>query len=229
MKKGVFLLTLFSVTMFCVGCVSKLDFLARQNISEYRQCLFVSSGESFVATFTCGKRECSYNYDGVSNKLVDFGVLSIKYTTKLNLDNMPQYLLFIDTMQYEGVFEFNPIDNTYVADICKNISSYADIYLRVYGGGVDEQMKMICVSNSWKINYKQAFDIAIGCFEPILKCQVQKNKVNGEFFVKIVGENLENIFDICWYVGYVGQDDTVLACIINVNTGEIVAHKSQTK
>ena len=77
-------------------------------------------------------------------------------------------------------------------------------------------MKMICVSNSWKINYKQAFDITINYFEPTLKGQISKNKINGEFFIKIVGENLENFFDTCWYVSYIGKDGTLLACIIKL-------------
>ncbi len=189
----------------------------------------MASCEDFIATFTSGKRESSYYYDGGSTRLVEFGVVSIKYTSKLTVDSVPQYLLFIDTMQYEGVLEFNPIDNTYVADICKNISSYADIYLRVYGGGVDEQMKLPCVSNNWRVSYKQAFDIAISHFEPTLRSQIVKNKINGEFFIKIVGDNVGDIFDICWYVSYLGKDGTVLACIINPNTGEILADKSQTK
>ena len=226
MRKGVFLFVVILCCLFLqTGCSGKLIFLAKQQISEYRECLFMSTGEDFVATFTSGKREEPYSYNGHKGRLVEFGVLSVKYNAVLNADSQPQYVLFIDTMQYEGLLEFNPIDNTYVADIAKNISCYADMYLRVYGGGVDEQMQMPCVSKNWQYSYKQAFDIAVKQFNDVLEKQLNNNNLKGEFFIKIVGDIAEVEFDICWYVCYIGQDKTMLACIISPNSGEVLASK----
>ena len=146
------------------GCNYKDNYIYRQNISEYRQNLFLVEGKDFVVSFTSGKREQLYKYDGVKTSLVDFGVLSVRYISKLNTDNVPHYTLFIDTMQYEGVLEFNPIDSTYVADIAKTVSDDADLYVRIYGGGIDDQMKMPCVSQHWAVSYKQAFDMTTNTF-----------------------------------------------------------------
>lgn len=224
-KRIFFALILIISISFLSGCNSNLLYLSRKVISEYRETLFAASVEDFNATFTSGKREASYFYDGMNSTLVEFGVLSIQYNGKLVAGTEPQYVLFIDTMQYAGFLQFNPIDGTYVADIEKCISNKADMYLRVYGGGVDDQTQMICISNNWKVSYKEAFNIAVDEFKPQLKTQIKNNRIQGEFFIKIVGDKLNQILNICWYISYLGEDGLTLACIIDVNTGEILAKK----
>ncbi len=188
--------------------------------------MFLAEGKDFVVSFTSGKREQLYKYDGIKTSLVDFGVLSVRYTNKLNADNMPHYTLFIDTMQYEGVLEFNPIDSTYVADIEKTVSDNADLYVRIYGGGIDDQMKMPCISQHWAVSYKQAFDIATDTFAEKLKTQISKNKLLGEFFIKIVGQGVGEDMTICWYISYLGRDKTTLTCIIDTATAKVLATKA---
>jgi len=212
--------------LFVSGCNGKLTFMARRVISEYRECLFVANFKNFNATFTGGEREKYYRYDGFSTELVEFGAVSVSFSNPPKVNEQIQYVLFIDTIQYNGALEFNPIDNTYVADIEKNISPKADVYLRVYGGGVDEQSVMTCISKDWRISYKQACTIMLKEYKKELKSQTQSNKLNGEIFIKLVGEHVNNFNSICWYVNYIGRDGTNFVCIIDVNSGEIVGKKS---
>ena len=225
MIKRIFLLIFLIPVLLLSGCNVGFKIKAWQVVSEYRKCLFVANCEDFSATFTSGKRESSYSYDGVSSNLVEFGVLTVQFFSKLEPNNIPQYVLFIDTIQYEDILEFNPIDGTYVADIGKDISNKSDIYLRVYGGGINDQTKMKCVSNNWKVSYKQAFNTALQKFKPTLKKQIKHNSINGEFFIKIVGDKSDQTLNICWYVSYLGVDKTTLACIIDVYSGQIIAFK----
>ena len=154
MKKCLFLL-IFICFLFN-GCSSFLQGKCTRKISEYRSCLFYFKGENFIATFTSGKREKDFLYNGIKTRLVPFGVISIKYLSNFDIKESRDYMLLIDSRQYNGKLEYNPIDGTFVADICKEVTKDSDIYLRIWGGGTNDQAEMVCISKDW-VSYKSAF------------------------------------------------------------------------
>ncbi len=201
------------------GCsVSKYKLVMRQ-VSEYRKSIFVGEADNFSATFTTGKREDPYVYDGSKASMVEFGVLSVKFGSDI-ADN-PEYILFIDTLQYSGKLERNPYDNTYVADIEHEISSNADIYLKIYAEGINEHITMVSKSKDWKIGYKQAIRLAVDEWDSIVYSYIDGKQLSAEVFVKIVADGEQKY----WYVSMLCPNGDNYTCLIDVNSGEILARK----
>jgi|GEM_PF-3298008 len=218
MKKCLFLL--FCIPFLFSGCGRY--YTLKSKISEYRACLFYLKSEDFVATFTSGKREKEFYYNGVSTTLVPYGVIAVKYLSDVPIDEKREYMLLIDSLQYTGELEYNPIDGTFVADIGKEMSKDSDIYLRLWGGGITDQAYMECVSKTW-IDYKAAFKTATEHMKSKLKPYIKSGKLNGEFFIKFVGERaLENV---SYYIQFVGEDKKSFVCLIDVYSGKVTYTK----
>lgn len=211
-----FIICLLFITLFS-GC-SGLYIKASKYISEYRSCLFFLKSEDIIATFTSGKREKEFYYDGKNTRLVPYGVLSVKYTSPVDIEKERNFVLLIDSLQYTGKLEYNPIDGTFVADIGKEITENSDIYVRLWGGGVSDQAHMYCVSQDF-IDYKEAFKIAVNHMGDSLKKYIHSGKLKGEFFIKFVGERV--LDEMSYYVQFVGQDKKSIVVLIDVFSGEI--------
>ena len=220
MKKCLFLL-LFVMVLFS-GCSGGFYLKSKMQISEYRSCLFYLKSEDFVATFTSGKRERDFFYDGKKTKLVPYGVISVKFFSNVNIETKKEFVLLIDSLQFTGRLEYNPIDSTFVADIGKEITEDSDIYLRLWGGGISDQAYMECISKDW-IDYKDALKIAVKKLSPYIKEYQKGFALKGEFFIKFVGENDKD--NIMYYVQFVGRDKKSKICLIDVFSGKVVATK----
>ncbi len=187
-------------------------------ISEYRSCLFYFKSEDFVATFTSGKREKDFSYNGVHTSLVPYGVLVVDYNSIVGVEDDRRFVLLIDSLQFTGKLEYNPVDSTFVADIGKEITEDSDIYLRLWGGGVSDQSHMTCVSKGF-IDYKDAFYIALDAFDDKLKEYKVRGKVRGEFFLKFVGDKAMD--EVSYYVQFIGEDKRTFVALVDVYTGKI--------
>ena len=203
--------------MFCSGC-NNLYVKAYKNISECRSCLFAFEGEDCFATFTSGKREDPFLYDGINNELVSYGVLLVKYKSQFDVNILPNFVLLIDSMQYSGKLEYNPIDSTFVVDIKKEATQNSDIYLRLWGGGVNEQSHMKCLSNAF-IGYKEALKIAVFNIKDMGNSSKDLKNLRGEFFIKFVGE--ESLVNINYYVQFITKDKETIIFIIDAYSGDL--------
>lgn len=211
--------------IFLQGCSVNKNRVLLKSVSEYRKNLYVGETQGFTITFTTGKREEPYATDGVRGKMVGFGVLSVKYESKLPDDLY--YEMFIDTVQYGGKLEFNPYDNSYVADIMKEVSSKDDIYLKIYNHDINIHATLKCVSREWKVSYKDAIRIVSQDMGSDLYDYIDGNKLNAECFVKIVSEDQE-MNKIYWYVHVVCKNGDTYTYLIDVNSGEILAKKGNS-
>lgn len=205
-KKKVLLYTILAVVFIALvcmsflltGCSANINTLVKNNLSEYRSGICYGESTNLSATFTMGKREDPYVLNGKKENLVEFGVLTITFYEELSI--APSYTLMIDTIQYSGKLEKNPFDGTYVADICREVSASADVYLKVLGGGINESLNLINVSKDWQVSYKKALKIASEEFSEALKNYIKRNSLQAEVFLKIVGNLEEGTKNIYWYV-----------------------------
>ena len=214
---------IIAVTVLTFGCKPSNLNLMQKNLSEYRKVLYVASTPNFDATFTTGKREDPYLLNGVSEKKVEYGVLTVKFNKEIV--TQPTFTLLIDTIQFSGKLEKNPFDNTYVADIEKEVSDVADINLKIMVEEINDNINMDNASADWKINYKKALSIATAEFEDILPNYIKNNKLKAESHIKIVGSTDKDLPKIYWYVSIICQNGDSFACIIDPYSGEILARK----
>lgn len=225
MRKSKFILISFCL-VFCLfflfGCKNnnngQLHQSYEENLSEYRQNLFVCKTEDYLVTLTSGKRETNYIMDGKTSTLTDFGVITVKFE-KLPASGKLQFELKVDADTYVGEFEINPFDNTFVYDISKQVSDESAVSL--YLVEFDETLNLECLSKNWEVDYKEALNI----FAEKHASEISENMVNktlkGEIYIKTVAENT-NLSDIYWYCLLVCESGEMYASLISVNTGTVV-------
>ena len=210
---------LFFCPLFFVGCgQANLNDYSHEGLSEYRKNLFVAKTGFFTATVTSGEREENYVMDGAKTKLVDFGVLTIKFNSELD-DDAPQFELKINDKVFADNLERNPYDGSYVYDTLCQVEDNAVIAL--YLVDLDQREKLVCVSNNWSADYKEAINIFSQKYSKELSSHTTSGKLQGEVYVKIVStdKNMDNIY---WYVLCVCKNGDMYASLIDPNTKVIL-------
>ncbi|MBQ3213583.1 MAG: hypothetical protein IJB10_01030 [Clostridia bacterium] len=219
-KKLILSFVLLMLAIFALSGCSKVkpQEISRSVLSEYRKNLFAAKTNFCSITFTSGQREENYIMDGTNTKLVDFGVLTVKFNNYIS-SSLPKFELKINKDLYAGEFEHNPYDNSFVYDIQKQVNN-TDI-ISVYLVDFDQEILLQCFSNGWKINYKDAHNIFTQKYKTEIVSNTVNNLLNGEIYIKIVSEDKE-FKNFYWYVLLVCQNGDMYASLIDVNTGEIL-------
>ena len=207
------------------GCSNKYYALAKENIAEQRQNLYVGESENLSATFMSGKREKDYVINGYNTELIDFGVVTVTLkNNNITKSDNATYSLLIGTNRYDGVMELNPFDGSYVADIKQIVNTTEGLVLDFSIGSFQEEITIINVSENWQINHNQALEIACDELKPYLK-NMTESTFMGEVYIKIIYDNKIQENAYFWYVNFVGRGGETHSIIINPTTGEILAKK----
>lgn len=222
MKKIFMGILLAGLCLMLSACgASKVD-LALNNLAEVRYNVFSGENDNFTANFMSGKRENPYAVNGVCQKQVEFGMLTIKYKT----DDAPivaQYKLKIGENEYSGSLEYNPYDKTLMVDIGKVVEDNAEIMVTVTTTKGDESCTLNAKTTDLEITWRTALEIAIKNLDKDFEKYISKGKLNGEVYVKIITD-LNGAFDTYyWYVSIVGTNGSTNGVIIDPNSGEVIA------
>lgn len=219
-KKVLISFCLLLCLFFLFSCGTNKDNVNKleSSLSEYRKNLFLYKNNSYVVTLTSGERESNYIMNGEKTNLVDFGVLTLKFTNVFAGSKL-QFELKINNDTYAGEFELNPYDNSFVYDIQKQVSDDSEVSL--YLIDFDETIKLNCLSKNWQFNYKQALQIFADNHKPQIEGITTNNKLQGEIYIKTVAED-SNLSNIYWYVLLVCKNGEMYANLISVTTGEIM-------
>ncbi len=214
--RGVKVVIAVAIMTFCIffasGCKSIEEELS-VNVSEYVDNFYMGTNENFEADFCDGKREDPFCMDGISNSLVNYGVLTVK--TKKNLGENAKFVLKIGDETYAGTFEISPFDASYVADIEK-LSNGCDFMVLTIAG---EEIKLENLSKTFVLTSSKA----LTKFAKVQKDNLQKymgKEFSAEIFVKIVCD-MQNKDSICFFVVAKSQDGETLGVLFDVKTGEI--------
>lgn len=229
MKKYIFVFVCF-ITCFIVltGCSSVEYRLAKENIAEIRECLYVGENKEINATLSCGKREKDYVINGYATELIEFGVLTFELLKPVDeFENFePMFVLFVGTKRYDGVLEKNPFDGTYVADIKKNINTTDVVNAKIMCGTFSSEVNLNLLTDTWEINCEDALKIACKNQKENIKNFEENGAFLAEVYVKIVNDEEINKDEYFWYVNFVGRKGRNFAVIINTQNGEVMAEKS---
>lgn len=224
MKKFAFLLLSFCFCFLFVfgGCSNNLLSECQKHISDERQNYFWGESDNFYVSFSSGTRESPYALDGIPNKSVEFGIITIspkkhKATQKL------AYELNVNNQKFSGEFEQSPFDDTYASDINKMVDSNATVVVSITDGGTTEQATLECVSKNFNITSQNALEIALEQVKNEL--QEFSSKQNFEIHLKIVADINQNVSDKFWLVMFLGEDGKNITVLINPTTGECETKK----
>lgn len=211
------------VFAFC-GCGASTTDLALENMAEVRYNIFLGENETFVATFMSGKRESPYVVNGVCEKQVEFGMLTIKYKTS-DMPTVAKYEVAIGDNVYSGNLEYNNYESTLMADIQHVVSDDANITVKVVTNSDEKTCTLDSKTKGMEITWRTALDIAMESLGDAVKSYISKGKFNGEVYVKIITDLNGSFDDYYWYVSIVGTNGKTNSVIINTKSGEVIAKK----
>lgn len=221
--KKIFLGTILVVIclVFSACGTDKVD-IALSNLAEVRYNVFSAENDNFIATFMSGKRENPYIVNGICEDVVDFGMLTVKYKVE-DRPMVAQYKLKINEQEFTGNLEYNTYDGTLMVDINRTVDDDANIELTVITDKEEISITLTPKTKDLEITWRSALEIAINELGDTYQSYINKGKLNGEMYVKVITD-LNGSFDTYyWYVSVVGYNGSTNGVIIDPHTGEVIA------
>lgn len=228
MKKVLLILTLALSMAAFVGCGSnkKAETNFNNHLIEIRNNLFAGEDGTYYATICTGQREQDYALDGVVNKLVPFGIVTLARLDNEMLDQDEySFTLVINGENITGGLEKSPYDNTYSADIEQVIADDAEISLQIVVDGTNFNQTLTNVSSTFGVNKDRAISIACDELKDSVK-SLSKEKGNySEAFIKILKDYSGENNRYYWYVGIISPEGKTSGVLIDTTSGEIISKK----
>ena len=204
-----------------VGCGKSYREICLLQISETRENYFFGQAQSFVANFTSGRREKEFVYDGKSTELIDYGVIVVDFNGADFGMELPQFELAINGEIIYGELEYNPFNNTYCFDICRKVEE--DDVVELYIIDIDERIVLDNLSGQWKVDFNDAFKIAIDCLKDNLKVAIVDGVFQGEIYQKLLSTSMRDKDSVYWQICVLMQNGEIYTCTIDTKSGDVVA------
>lgn len=220
MKKYIFIILSVALVAFMVVLFSGCSAYIKDNsanVSDIRYGVFDAECEAYTATFTYGMRENPYSPDGRANTKVEFGIISVIFTERLDGKETVAFTLKINDNIVSGTLEKSPFTDEYMADIGAVCADGDSLNLEINlnnGDSTAENMStsMINKNSSWNINYEKAFIVGVSALANEIK-EIQKANCSYEIYVKIITEQQTNFGTYFWAVSIIpsiGEKHTVV-------------------
>lgn len=230
MKKSKFLLiSVFFAICFCFfGCGNNQNLIIQEKLSEVRYNLFMCQNDEVVVKFSSGFREDPYILNGKSENKKEFGIITVKFLKNIpNKSSLPTFVITISDMDFDGEFELNPFDQTYVQDIETFVLDESSVYIKISFGDFSFESSLKNVSKDFVINHKDALNTFVKTYQKDIQ-QILKSGGDFEIYVKIINDpSLEidkNYFYVC-LISTIGESYSV---VIDPQNGNILA-KNESK
>ena len=232
MKKNISIIILsilfFSVSIFLNGCGQDLYLELQDKLSEVRYNLFECGNEEINIKFTSGFREEPYILNGKSENKKEFGVITVKFLNNIaDKTSLPEFIITISDMDFDGEFELNPFDQTYVADIETFVLDDASIHIKIIWQDYSFEEQMKNISKTFSCSHKDALNVFIKEFKKNIQNFI-KTGTDFEIYVKIINDPSLEIDKNYYYVCLITKTGESLSCVIDPNSSVILA-KNESK
>lgn len=219
-----------SILAIVLGCCALLLFTAcvpkslsqavYENLSDFRSTIFAGKNDALLANYTIGMREEMYEYNGKHTKNVEFGIISVIFTSGMNAQRVP-FRLVVGDREFSGNLEKNPFTSEYMADIQEKATD-EQIVLEIFA---DENASITLENQSknWEINAESALEKGINYLQEELKQFMVNGRFLAETYLKIAYDSHTLIEGYFWNFGVVGQDGKSANVMIDVNNGDLLA------
>lgn len=213
------LLVAICVTLFC-GCSINYEKLINENMSDLRINFFTGENSLFYADLSCGYREETFAYDGVSTNKKECGVLALDFKTEYSYKSV---CVSVDINGNKKDYQLvrSPFENKYMVDLEKIITQNDEITLNLKNQ--TEQCKLNMISSSWKIQYKDALKIAGNQLSLEFEKLFFNNTLNCECYLKVVSKPTYD--EKFWYFSFIDRALTTKSLLIDVNSGKVIKNE----
>ena len=227
MKKKILVCVLFALMVVCLTACGKSKIDLNDHLIEKRENLFTACDDLYCVSFSTGLRESDYNFDGIVNNLVPFGVLTLTRCENLPLANDTYaYIVTINEQTYNGFLTKSNNDNSYSADLEVNTVGDEQINVQISFTGYTFNKDLENTSASFQVDSATALKVAGEQLKEDIENLLSDKNVKIEVVMKIMkdhsNEDLKNYY---WYVGIISTNGDTMGILIDANNGEIIAKK----
>ena len=200
------------------------------NINDYviekRENLFTACDDLYCVSFSTGTRESDFNFDGVINEMVPFGVLTLNRADNLPLANDSySYLVKINDQNYSGFLK-KTNDNTYSIDLEVLAGNEDLINVQISFTGYTFNKDLTNTSANFQVDSNSALKIAQDNLQENIDNILKDKNVKIEVIMKTMRDHsnheLQNYY---WYIGIISTDGNTLGILLDANSGEVIAKK----
>ena len=196
-------------------------------VIERRENLFTANDNLYSVSFSTGMRESNYNFDGVVNKMIPFGVLTLTRNENLPLTNDTySYIVKIDDKSYSGFLQKSNNDNSYSADLEVNTIGNEKINVQVSFTGYTFNKDLENISANFQVDHTSALKVAQKELKQNIKTLLSDKNNKIEVVMKVMkdysNEELKNYY---WYVGIISTNGESMGILIDASNGEVIAKK----
>ena len=217
---------IFFVIMICLffsGCGVGVKGRVYNNISEMVEFVVVGSDDKMAVSLMCGTREVDYKIDGISTEPVPYGVLTLSIIEAISSTTEVDYVLFVGTNKYQGEFQKNPYDATWVADIKKIVDKKDNISIDIFIAGEKTALKLKAIDYDWVVEPRGIVDILVKEYNAELKELISGGVFEGEVYIKLVNDNPTLLSRYYYYVSVVDRKGGSFNLLISPTTKDILA------
>lgn len=192
-------------------------------ISDIRYGVFDGECESYSVVFTYGLRENPYYPDGIANKKVEFGIISVIFVENVEDNDTVYYKITINDNVTSGTLEKSPYTDQYMADIGKICSDDDNVKIEVYlnDNTNSDILSLTNKSSNWEIDYEEAFKNGIDALSEEINT-LSKNKLSYEIHVKILNEQKTSFGNYFWSVTLISSDGERQNVVFAINSKNIL-------
>lgn len=223
MKKYLIIIACVTLVAFMVALFSGCSANSTtNNISDLRYGIFDGECEEYNASFVYGMRETPYNLDGISNKKVEFGIITVVFSSKIPDTETVTYSLKIDGETISGNLEKSPYSNEYMADVGKLCSDSSSLFLSIGREGEETtEISLTNRSNSWKINYSKAQELGLNALDAEIS-KFEESNLSYEIYVKIISQQQTNFGKYFWNISIVSSKGDKHSVLFSTESEDIL-------
>lgn len=226
-KKKFAILSILALMIFCFSACRTNNINLNDYVIESRENLFTACDNLYSVSFSTGMRESDYNFDGIVNKMIPFGVLTLTRNENIPLANDTySYIVKIDDKSYSGFLQKSNNDNSYSADLEVNTIGNEKINVQISFTGYTFNKDLENTSANFQVDHFSALKVAEKELKQNIKNLSSDKNVKIEVVMKVMKDysNTE-LKSYYWYVGIVATNGESMGILINANNGEVIAKK----
>lgn len=222
MKKIILYVICAAFCLSCSGCSSE-DSQIDKSISEIRMDLYEGRGDFFDVNIYIGKRESPYYLDGISEKLVDYCLISVMPAEALEEGAVLNFNLSGGKFKENGTLTEDPSTGRFRFDIGKYFTGAQELNLTLSCGEITESVIVYSKFTSEMIRWKDALTIAReNLWESFTNAFVD-NEFFGEIFIRFVNNPLMGEDKYFWFVMLKDRNGKISSVLIDSINSAVVA------
>lgn len=207
-----------ALAVFAGACGKKTEDYVRENMSEKTETYFYGETPEVYATLSSGKRENKYLMNGISEKKVDFSLLTLNFYNE-TFGNGINVKVVIDGAESTKFLELNTLNNTYMIDLETKFSGKEEISVEY----MEEKITLENVSKDFKVGANKAIEIASKELSKFIMKEKKMSSLNAECYLRVLDKRANNFQDMFWVFTVVNTKNENYSVVISTVDGSVLS------